>query len=314
MLYTLEALSLTFNFISLCDRHGWLVTSLIGVCVSVCVRESEGERGILHMYSYLVCFSPSRAISQYMCKKKFTQIYVMNNKDLFDLSLVVCGLCVGHTHCHAAWWRAFLEYMLCRLVFFRLNYIDRLDFLKGHQLQFRYWHCNSALDGFQTTLEDFFSINRGWGGGGDVTHLLAELHWLPVKLRLKYKLATLAFRCFSCTISLSSLLGIYQSSRCLAQPVMRNTQPTEELVQKNLDQRSSRSVPVRLFVWRSFPVGIWMPEPTQFTRYRATGMLTYASILNISQRIYIHNWRTIISLLHALTAYTYTRADQAKMS
>lgn len=137
---------------------------------------------------------------------------------------------------------------------------------------------------------------------------------IKVKIQASHSRFPLLWRWFSCTISLSSLLGIYQSSRCLAQPVMRNTQPTEELVQKNLDQRSSRSVPVRLFVWRSFPVRIWMPEPTQFTRYRATGMLTYASILNISQRTYIHNWRTIISLLHALTAYTYTRANQAKMS
>lgn len=176
---------------------------------------------------------------------------------------------------------------------------------------------NSALDGFRTTLEDFFSINRGWGGG----RCHSSLGWtslatcqIKVKIQASHSRFPLLWRWFSCTISLSSLLGIYQSSRCLAQPVMRNTQPTEELVQKNLDQRSSRSVPVRLFVWRSFPVGIWMPEPTQFTIHPATGMLTYASIPNISQRIYIciHNWRTIISLLHALTAYTYTEQTRQK--
>ena len=50
-----------------------------------------------------------------------------------------------------------------------------------------------------------------------VTPLLKELHWLPVKYRIQYKLATLAFRHFDGTLLpyLSSSLCTYQPSRSL---------------------------------------------------------------------------------------------------
>ena len=50
-----------------------------------------------------------------------------------------------------------------------------------------------------------------------VTPLLKELHRLPVKYRIQYKLATLAFRHFDGTLPpyLSSFLCIYQPSRSL---------------------------------------------------------------------------------------------------
>ena len=48
-----------------------------------------------------------------------------------------------------------------------------------------------------------------------VTPLLKELHWLPVKYRIQYKLATLAFRHFDGTLPpyLSSSFCTYQPSR-----------------------------------------------------------------------------------------------------
>ena len=48
-----------------------------------------------------------------------------------------------------------------------------------------------------------------------VTPLLKELHWLPVKYRIQYKLATLAFHHFDGTLPpyLSSSLCTYQPSR-----------------------------------------------------------------------------------------------------
>ena len=50
-----------------------------------------------------------------------------------------------------------------------------------------------------------------------VTPLLKELHWLPVKYRIQYKLATLAFRHFDGTLPpyLSFSLCTYQPSRSL---------------------------------------------------------------------------------------------------
>ena len=46
-----------------------------------------------------------------------------------------------------------------------------------------------------------------------VTLLLKELHWLPVKYRIQYKLVTLAFRHLDCT-----LLPYLSSSLCIYQP------------------------------------------------------------------------------------------------
>ena len=56
-----------------------------------------------------------------------------------------------------------------------------------------------------------------------VTPLLKELHWLPVKYRIKYKLATLAFRPFDGTLPpyLSSSLCTYQPSRSLCSSTER---------------------------------------------------------------------------------------------
>ena len=56
-----------------------------------------------------------------------------------------------------------------------------------------------------------------------VTPLLKELHWFPVKYRIQYKLATLAFRHSDGTLPpyLSSSLCTYQSSRSLRSSTQR---------------------------------------------------------------------------------------------
>ena len=57
-----------------------------------------------------------------------------------------------------------------------------------------------------------------------VTPLLKELHWLPVKYRIQYKLATLAFRHFDGT------LLTYLSSLCTYQPSRYVRSSTERLL------------------------------------------------------------------------------------
>ena len=72
-----------------------------------------------------------------------------------------------------------------------------------------------------------------------VTPLLKELHWLPVRYRIQYKLATLAFRHFDGTLPpyLSSFLCIYQPSRSLRSSTERLLKiPKTNL--KNFGERS----------------------------------------------------------------------------
>ena len=63
----------------------------------------------------------------------------------------------------------------------------------------------------------FFSIFLRRQKSHHATPLLRQLHWLPIKARVEYKLACLAFRHFDCTLPqyLSSELHIYQPSRYL---------------------------------------------------------------------------------------------------
>ena len=58
-----------------------------------------------------------------------------------------------------------------------------------------------------------------------VTPLLKELHWLPVKYRIQYKLATFAFRHFD-----STLLPYPSSSLCTYQPSRSLHSSTERLL------------------------------------------------------------------------------------
>ena len=70
-----------------------------------------------------------------------------------------------------------------------------------------------------------------------VAPLLKELHWLPVKYRIQYKLATLAFRHFDGT-----LLPYLSSSLCTYQPSLRSlTERLLKIPKTNLKTFSERS-------------------------------------------------------------------------
>ena len=88
-----------------------------------------------------------------------------------------------------------------------------------------------------------------------VTPLLKELHWLPVKYRIQYKLATLAFRHFDGSLApyLSSFLCTYQPS-----PSLRSS--TERLLKiskPNLKTFGERSFGyIAPTVWNSLPADL----------------------------------------------------------
>ena len=85
--------------------------------------------------------------------------------------------------------------------------------------------------------------------------LLNELHWLPVKFRREYKIATLSYRHFNGTLPsyLSACLCTYQTSRTLQSS-------NEELLK--IPKRSLKSVGERSFgfiaptVWNSLSASL----------------------------------------------------------
>ena len=88
-----------------------------------------------------------------------------------------------------------------------------------------------------------------------VTPLLLELHWLPVKYRIQYKIATFAFRRFENTLPpyLSSLLNIYQPSRSLRSS-SEKLLSVPKVRSKTFGQRSFQyQAPL---IWNSLPTEI----------------------------------------------------------
>ena len=88
-----------------------------------------------------------------------------------------------------------------------------------------------------------------------VTPLLKELHWLPVKYRIKYKLAKLAFRHFDGTLPL-----YLSSSFCTYQPSHSLRSSTERLLKipkTNLKIFGERSFGyIAPTVWNSLPADL----------------------------------------------------------
>ena len=85
--------------------------------------------------------------------------------------------------------------------------------------------------------------------------LLKELHWLPVKYGIQYKLATLAFRHFDGTLPpyLSSSLYIYQPSRSLRS----STERLLKIPKTNLKTFGERSFGyIAPTVWNSLPADL----------------------------------------------------------
>ena len=88
-----------------------------------------------------------------------------------------------------------------------------------------------------------------------VTLLLKELHWLPVKYRIQYKLTTLAFLHFD-----STLLPYLSSSLCPYQPLRSLRSLTERLLKipkTNLKTFGERSFgDIAPTVWNSLPADL----------------------------------------------------------
>ena len=91
-------------------------------------------------------------------------------------------------------------------------------------ITFRWDYCNATLAGVaneQIARLQFQNSATGFvmkkSTHDQVTSLLKEVHWLPAKYRIQYKLATLAFCHFNGTLPpyLSSPLITYQPSRSL---------------------------------------------------------------------------------------------------
>ena len=86
-------------------------------------------------------------------------------------------------------------------------------------------YCNSLLSGLpaeelarlQMILHNAARVIFRQSKRDHVTPLLCKLHWLPVKFRIDYKIATFAYRRFDGSLPpyLSSLLHIYTPSRSL---------------------------------------------------------------------------------------------------
>ena len=93
---------------------------------------------------------------------------------------------------------------------------------------------------------------------GHVTPLLKELHWLPVKYRIQYKLATLAFRHFDGTLlpylsSAHNNFMYYQPSRSFRS----STERLLKIPKTNLKTFGERSFGyIAPTVWNSLPADL----------------------------------------------------------
>jgi len=65
----------------------------------------------------------------------------------------------------------------------------------------------------------------GFDRGAHVMHALKHLHWLPVKYRILFKLATLMHRCphHCCPSYLMDIVTFYDSDSSMVSPVIDNT-------------------------------------------------------------------------------------------
>ena len=108
------------------------------------------------------------------------------------------------------------------------------------------------------------------------TPLLKQLHWLPIESRIKFKVATLAYRHFDGSLPpyLSDSLTTYQSSRTLRSS-------SEKLLKvpiTNLQSAGERSFAYSApSVWNSLPLSLRnLPTLSQFKAHLKTHLFTQA--------------------------------------
>ena len=128
-------------------------------------------------------------------------------------------------------------------------------------------YCNATFAGVadeQNTRIRKIQNNAAWlvskkSKRDHVTPLLKELHWLPVKYRIQYKLATLAFRHFDGTLP-----PYLSSSLCTYQPPCSLRSSTERLLKipktnlKNYGERSFGYIAPT--AWNSMPADLRAPN------------------------------------------------------
>ena len=109
-----------------------------------------------------------------------------------------------------------------------------------------------------------------------VTPLLKELHWLPVKFRCQYKIATLAYRHFEGSLPshLSSSLCTYELSR----PLGSSTERLFWIPKRNLKSFGERSFSFMApSVWNSLPADLRnLPALSQLKSHLKTFLFTQA--------------------------------------
>ena len=88
-----------------------------------------------------------------------------------------------------------------------------------------------------------------------VTPLLKELHWLPVRARIQYKVAVLAFRHFDRSLApcLSNLLFTYEPSRSLRSASEKRLVPPKRHLKSAGERAFSFVAPM---VWNSLPTSL----------------------------------------------------------
>ena len=121
-------------------------------------------------------------------------------------------------------------------------------------------YCNSLL--VNTSNEQLNSLQKVQNNAARLilrknkftptTPLLKELHWLPVRKRIMYKICSIVFKCLhdQCPVYLKELIHIYSPQRNL-----RSSEDTTILIKKN----ASRKIGERTFffsaphLWNSLP-------------------------------------------------------------
>ena len=124
-------------------------------------------------------------------------------------------------------------------------------------------YCNSTLSGIHSSsLKQLQKVQNTAARlvlrkrkSDHVTSLLKQFHWLPIEARIRYKIATFAFRHFKNSLAryLSELLQIYQPARALRS----SYEKLRKVPQTKLKPAGNRSFCYQAAaVWNSLPIPV----------------------------------------------------------
>ena len=125
-------------------------------------------------------------------------------------------------------------------------------------------YCNSVLFGISQEYLDKLQLIQNHASKivkkkkkhDHVTPLLKELHWLPIKHRINYKIALLCFKCLNgmAPVYLTNLLKIYQPTRALRSSNDRFILVKPEMNLKSYGERTF--IYAGPHIWNSLPYTI----------------------------------------------------------